>query len=461
MSEDQRETRKEVIKHSAAIQIQNNITLLQRRAWNVLLYHAYHELPSEEVHKITVRELADILDYESHNEEYLKEALRGLVRCLVEWNILSKDGKEQWGVANLLAQAVIENGMCSYAYAPEIRKRLHNPSMYARLDLSLQNKFASKHTQALWELCTDYLGSGRDYGETPFIGIEQFKRLMGIAEEQYPLYKLFSQRVLRPAVDEINRLSDFHVTVEQQHQGRKVMALKFKIRRVVMLPGGPSHQPELFPELVDLPAIVHRLTDAGLTMHEALMIWNKGFDGVEPEHRPEAGADFETYLTEKIALLHLRQEESKVTNASGFLLMAIKKNYTNMELTKRAAARERGRTTKELHLLKAKRETILKEQDAVLRETCTKVIEAYPNVVEQAVAAMRGENDAAMRYYDSTKTPVENYHARAAVQIAIGRWLERLLPEEFERKRAPFQRELEAIETRMEALAATGIKASA
>ena len=31
----------EVIKHSAAIQIQNNITLLQRRAWNVLLANAY------------------------------------------------------------------------------------------------------------------------------------------------------------------------------------------------------------------------------------------------------------------------------------------------------------------------------------------------------------------------------------------------------------------------------------
>ena len=36
----------EVIKHSAAIQIQNNITLLQRRAWNVLLANAYDELPS-------------------------------------------------------------------------------------------------------------------------------------------------------------------------------------------------------------------------------------------------------------------------------------------------------------------------------------------------------------------------------------------------------------------------------
>jgi len=41
MSEAPQKPRQEVIKHSAAIQIENNITLLQRRAWNVLLYHAY------------------------------------------------------------------------------------------------------------------------------------------------------------------------------------------------------------------------------------------------------------------------------------------------------------------------------------------------------------------------------------------------------------------------------------
>jgi hypothetical protein len=52
--------RKEVIKHSAAVQIQNNITLLQRRAWNVLLANAYDELPTEEEHRIAVRELVDL-----------------------------------------------------------------------------------------------------------------------------------------------------------------------------------------------------------------------------------------------------------------------------------------------------------------------------------------------------------------------------------------------------------------
>jgi hypothetical protein len=42
MSKLEKETRQELIKHSAAIQIENKITLLQRRTWNVLLYHAYN-----------------------------------------------------------------------------------------------------------------------------------------------------------------------------------------------------------------------------------------------------------------------------------------------------------------------------------------------------------------------------------------------------------------------------------
>ena len=64
------------------------------------------------------------------------------------------------GRTTLLAQAKIKRGICTYAYSPEIRRRLHNPRMYARLSLRMQNKFESKHAQALWELCADYLVVG-------------------------------------------------------------------------------------------------------------------------------------------------------------------------------------------------------------------------------------------------------------------------------------------------------------
>ena len=53
----QQDTKQEVIKHSAAIQIENNMTLLQRRAWNALLFNAYNELDKKEEHQISLRYL--------------------------------------------------------------------------------------------------------------------------------------------------------------------------------------------------------------------------------------------------------------------------------------------------------------------------------------------------------------------------------------------------------------------
>jgi hypothetical protein len=64
-----RETKQEVIKHSAAIQIQNSITLLQRRAWNVLLANAYDGLSDEEEHSIRIQLLMQTLEFHSKNED--------------------------------------------------------------------------------------------------------------------------------------------------------------------------------------------------------------------------------------------------------------------------------------------------------------------------------------------------------------------------------------------------------
>ena len=59
--------RNEVIKASPAIQIQSRITLLQRRAWNVLLANAYDELPDKDIHHVSVAELAAKLGFNSGN----------------------------------------------------------------------------------------------------------------------------------------------------------------------------------------------------------------------------------------------------------------------------------------------------------------------------------------------------------------------------------------------------------
>src|SRR5712691_11601673 len=433
--------KKEVIKASAAVQVQNNMTLLQRRAWNILLANAYDELPTEEWHHIGVHDLMYVLEFKSKNEEYVREALEALVGCKVKWNVLDKDGTAVWGVAALLAEAVIKEGVCAYAYGPTFRKLLYNPKMYARLCLSLQNKFDSKHALALWELCTDYLGSERDYGETPFIPLEQFRELVGAVGEKYSAFRDLNKYVIKEPVAEINSVSDFRVTVDYQKQGRKVVGLKFKIRRVRQLPTVGSNQPDLFPDLQDLPVVVKILKEAGIAVNEAWEIWQQGFDCVERGRRPAdtvANGDesFLHYVREKIHLLHQRQKSGKLASPSGFLLTALKKNYANALLEQEQANAARSRQEEDKRNLESQRECLIKERDTALTALSDQMMAAIPDLVEQAVVDIRQKKDTGFNFaYEREKTALENYQAHRYIALEVSHWLEARFPERFEEVR--------------------------
>ena len=222
--------RRELIKHSSAIQITNRINLLERRTWNVLMSRAYDDLPLQEEHTIRLGELMRALSLSSKNYDRLKEILETLATTAVKWNVLGKDNQEEWGVTTLLAQAKIKRGLCTYAYSPEMRRRLHNPRIYAKINLSMQNRFTSKHALALYEMFVDYFNVRRKYGETPFIPIQAFRELMGFQEGEYSEFKILNRWVIKEPLNEINSKSDLLVEAEFKKDGRRVSAVKFHIR---------------------------------------------------------------------------------------------------------------------------------------------------------------------------------------------------------------------------------------
>ena len=467
MSKPKKEVRQEVIKHSAAIQIENNITLLQRRTWNALLFHAYNELKTQEEHRISFQDLARLIGYESHDMEYLKEAAVAMLRCIVQYNVLDKDGSlERWGATALLAQADIQKkGLFTYAYSPELRRRLHNPEMYARLDLDLQRQFDSKYGLALWELCADYLGSGREYGETPFIPLEAFRKLMGVTEAMYNSFKKLNQKVIGPAVAEINRVSDFHVMADYQRHGRKVVSLKFKMRRVALLPEQSNGQGELFSDLDDMPMVLKELKDAGISVQEAWDIWQRGFsfvvdETVQPTDPSEdTQAAFDQYIREKIHLLQRRQASGKVESITGFLIEAIRQNYANPEYEQEQrrqsvaqeqdAKRERERQEKELMQQKAATE---KARDKALQNIYTQLAQESPEVLNQAVTALMKENYLFRQFYERDKSALENYRARPMLQMGFNPYLERHDPGRFETVKQSYVAQIAAIESEIASL---------
>ena len=369
----------EVIKASPAIQVQGKMTHLQRRAWNILLANAYNELPEKDIHSVSVAELAAKLGYDSNDLDYLKETLEALGACQVKWNLLNKDKKEKWGFANLLASADIENGICTYSFAPHLRPKLHNPRIYSKLNLRLQNRFRGQYALILWEVCFDYFDTDRSQGETPFIPLETFKELMGLDETDYPVFKVLSRDVIKSAINEINALTDYHVEVEHKRIGRKVAELKFRITRVKQLP----LQESLFPDIENLPPVAVELVQARVDRDMALKIAEQEWDFINPAKLPppDAYPDFLAYVAEKI---EMSLDAPNVANRGGYVIEAVRENYQDERVRKARQVRAEKLREKALEDLteefRAKRNTLIRQAvhaDTQLVEHAAERIQSY------------------------------------------------------------------------------------
>ena len=421
----------ELIKASPAIQIQSKISLLQRRAWNVLLANAYNELPNKEIHSISVGELAAKLGFKDKhsNQHYLKAALRALRSCEVEWNILGKD-KEEWGVAGLLAEVRIADGICFYQFPHTLRLKLYNPRIYTKLNLRLQNRFTSRYALVLWEVCFDYFDTDRDQGETPFISLETFRELLGIESDEYPAFSIFNRAVIKPAIDEINKETDYFVEVEQKRIGRKVSELKFRITKVKQLPV----QESLFPDIENLPPVAVELIQADIDRKVALKIAEQEWDFVTPEKLPPPGtySDFLGYVAEKI---EISRHAAEVKNRGGFIIEAIRENYQNSEVQKARQLRAEKAREKKLEDLttefKLKRDNILRQ-----------AVHAEPELVERAAKQIHSyivrerlhEHDSALAAYQKGGMVTAEINAILAAEFCH----ERLAPvvETYENEKA-------------------------
>ena len=385
----------EVIKASPAIQIQSRISLLQRRAWNVLLANAYNELPDKDIYTVSIVELAAKLGFGDGNQEYLKEVLKSIVDCKVEWNVLDKDKAEEWGVASLLAEVRIRDGICFYQFPHTLRLKLHNPRVYAKLNLRLQNRFTSRYALVLWEVCFDYFDTDRDQGETPFIPLEVFKGLMGLEKDEYSLFKELNRNVIKPAIKEINDLTDYLVEVEQKRIGRPIAELKFRITKVKQLPV----QESLFPDIENLPPVAVELVQAEIDRKVALNIADAEWDFVAPEKLPPAGTypDFAAYVAEKI---EMSLNAAAVKNRGGFIVEAIRENYQNPTVQKARQTRAEKVREKELEDLTAEFKV---KRDNLLRQA----VHAQPQLVEHAAEKIQSymirerllEHDTAIEAY--------------------------------------------------------------
>lgn len=300
----------ELKKHVAVIHSSNKLSLLQRKIANALLYNAYEALQEAEEHTIHVARLCELIGYDSNDHKSIKRALVNLLSTVLEWNLVDGerlDTEGIWNASSIIADASIDGAVCTYSYSNKMRKLLYRPNMYGRLDMIVQARFQSGYGLALYENCNRF----QDIGQTPWFNIAKFRKLMGVEDSKYKIFRDFKTRVLDKAVEEVNKYSSLVISPQLRKQNRQVTSIQFLIKKSNVISINCSQDNGVI-EGTKLPDILK--LQFGFSSKQI----------VESMEQYE-----EKYIREKIDLVQASAsfKNGKVKNLARYLLSALRDDY--------------------------------------------------------------------------------------------------------------------------------------
>ena len=223
--------------------VEGRLTLLKRRFFNILLFHAQND-PSAPAQgryfEITLARLTADAAYESRNMEHLVDVLNQLMSTVVNWGDTPKNlkgPKYRWEGAPLLAYARIEKdergpARLLYDFHREMHAQLLNPAVYVRLSLAMNATCKTHAALALYEAARRYK-TNKDGLSKRMPWQEWVPILTGnpTIDPKLAQYKYFARDVLRPAIEEINSVqSELVVELLEGKAGRRVETLSFERR---------------------------------------------------------------------------------------------------------------------------------------------------------------------------------------------------------------------------------------
>ncbi|SPB16260.1 plasmid replication protein [Caballeronia novacaledonica] len=273
----------ELRKAVEAIAIQpksGKITLLTRKLFNVLLAVAQQADEAGDTYRALLSDIVANSAFDSNDTALVKEHLRRMVSVQVEWSTGTSSQKpgRKWGISTLIADAEIledpttRRVWVEFSFAPKIKKKLLDPVQYARLSLQFQSQLRSSAGLALYEICVRYLTnpSHLTMRET----WEWWRPILSgtpdteAGDEAKREYKYFKRDYLRPAIAEVNAVTNIFVELVEHREGRRVAEIQFRVteRKQPML--ALDEHPNVFDS-----TLVDRMVKIGIPLKDAQTLY--------------------------------------------------------------------------------------------------------------------------------------------------------------------------------------------
>lgn len=299
-----------VRKHKAIINCENSLPLASRKIFNILLFLVKERFGKDIEHQVAESDVVALLNKTDRDITNLRINFKKLGSTVLEYNILNSDLDHLNGVGTMLAPAVINTTkkLWNFSFPPNIVQWVQDPSSFVFLDIRTQERFSSKYTQALWEIC---IGSLEDQSESYFSVTLDECRILMCGKDNHQTYKDFKRRVISVAVSEINDKSHLHVELfKEVKEGRKVDGLVFYVKR--------SEPLEELPILSSNSLFDIMVEEFGITTNVA----TKLIDQYDEDHIRR-----NLEYTEQQYRKSLKNKKAKEFNLGAYATSAITKNY--------------------------------------------------------------------------------------------------------------------------------------
>ncbi len=273
----------ELRKAVEAIAIQpksGKITLLTRKLFNVLLAVAQQADESGDTYRALLSDIVANSAFDSNDTALVKEHLRRMVSVQVEWSQGTSSQKpgRKWGISTLIADAEILEDPATrrvwveFSFAPKIKKKLLDPVQYARLSLQFQSQLRSSAGLALYEICVRYLTNPSHL--TMRESWAWWRPILSgtpdteAGDEAKREYKYFKRDYLRPAIAEVNAVTNIFVELIEHRDGRRVAEIQFRVteRKQPML--ALDEHPNVFDS-----TLIDRMVKIGIPLKEAQSLY--------------------------------------------------------------------------------------------------------------------------------------------------------------------------------------------
>ena len=199
------------------------LTLNARRAITILWHNAH--LQGIKEGKDYAIEIDDLKPDDHKGYEMVEEAIVALMQAILTVKLPNgKTRRVQFLGGNDIDDPDRPAGVLTYSFDKRLIEILEDSTIWGKIALPVIMAFSSKYSVSLYENAAQWAGLQKKTFQD--FTLEDFRALLGVEDAKYSAFGALNKHVIKPAVQEVNALAPFSVTVMPVKTGKRVSHIR-------------------------------------------------------------------------------------------------------------------------------------------------------------------------------------------------------------------------------------------